>query len=337
MKRVVATVRGGPEVLELVDEETPAPRTGEARVRMVAAGASFTDVLMREGTYLGGPRHPFTPGYDLVGVVDAVGPGTARVRPGEVVVALTVYGAYAEYVCLPESDLVPVPAGVDPADALSLVFSYLTAWQVLHRVAKVSAGERMLVHGASGAVGLAALELGEVAGLELIGTASAAKAPMLVERGCEPIDYSSESFLPRVRALPGRGVDVVLDGIGGSVTLRSYRALRRHGRLVLYGHQLTLRQGRRSRRGVLSWYGTLGAVAALALVPDGRRIRAYRIAKMKERHPDWFREDMAALFALLGEGRLQPLVADRIPLADVRRAHQLVGAGQVRGKLLLVP
>jgi hypothetical protein len=153
MKRVVVDHFGGPEVLRVVEEEDPRPGPGEVRVRVLAAGVSYTDAMLRAGSYLGVPNPPFTPGYELVGVVEELGPGSTRLRVGDRVGALTVWGADAERVCVPETGAVEVPEDLDPAEVVSLVFIYMTAYQLLHRTAKVKSGEAVLVHGAAGRVG----------------------------------------------------------------------------------------------------------------------------------------------------------------------------------------
>src|SRR5262245_7116679 len=173
MRRVVVEQFGGPEVLRVVEEDAPRPGPGEVCLRVLAAGVSFTDALIRAGTYLGGPKPPFTPGYELVGVVEAVGPGCSRLREGGRVRALIVWGADAERGCVREAYAVEVLEDLDPAEVVSLIFPYMTAYQMLHRTARVTSGEAVLVHGAAGRVGTAALELGAVAGLRMIGTCSA--------------------------------------------------------------------------------------------------------------------------------------------------------------------
>ena len=168
MKRVVVDHFGGPEVLRVVEEDDPRPGPGEVRVRVLAAGVSFTDAQLRAGTYIpGGPKPPFTPGYELVGVVEELGPGCSRLREGDRIGALTVWGADAERVCVPEAGAVEVPEDLDPAEVVSLLFPYMTAYQVLHRTAMAKRGETVLVHGAAGRVGIAELELGALAGLRL--------------------------------------------------------------------------------------------------------------------------------------------------------------------------
>ena len=174
--RIVVAHYGGPDALRVVEAECPEPARGEVRVRVLAAGVSLPDVLAREGVHPETPATPFTPGWDLVGVVDRVGPGVSGVEPGQTVAAMPIHGAYAELVCLPSDELVPVPAGMDPAEAVSLVLNYVTAYQMLHRSTHVAAGQRALVHGASGGVGTALLQLGRLAGLEMYGTCSARNA-----------------------------------------------------------------------------------------------------------------------------------------------------------------
>src|SRR5437867_8839981 len=243
MKRVVIDHFGGPEVLQVVEEDDPRPGPGEVRVRVLAAGVSFSDALLRAGIYLGGPKPPFTPGYELVGVVEELGSGCSRLQVGDRVAALMVWGADAERVCVPEEYAVEVPEGLDPAEVVSLVLPYMTAYQLLHRVARVKSGETVLVQGAAGRVGTAVLELGALAGLRLYGTASARDRAAVERLGGLAIDYRNEDFLARVRGLPGKGVDVVLDGLGGALSVRSFRALRPGGRLVVFGYSSALAQG----------------------------------------------------------------------------------------------
>jgi NADPH2:quinone reductase len=357
MKRVVVDHYGGPEVLRVVEDDVPRPGLGEVRVRVLAAGVSFTDSQLRAGTYLGVPKPPFTPGYELVGVVEELGPGCSRLHVGDRVGALTVWGADAERVCVPEANAVEVPEDLDPAEVVSLVFTYMTAYQLLHRTAKVERGESVLVHGAAGRVGTAVLELGAVTGLRMYGTCSARDRAAVEGLGAVAIDYRNEDFLARVRNLPEKGVDVVLDGMGGRTSLRSFRALRAGGRLVVYGHYATLSHGHKNRRAWIEWYGTTATVALWGVLSPRRRVSAYRIQKLREGHqvlpvsggrrpldvgggprdPEWFREDFGALLELLREGRIHPVVAERLPLADARRAHELLESSAAKGKLVLVP
>jgi NADPH:quinone reductase len=345
MKRVVVERFGGPEVLTVVEEDDPRPGPGEVLVRVLAAGVSFTDALIRAGTYLGGPSPPFTPGYELVGVVEELGPGCSRLREGDRVGALTVWGANAERVCVPEKYAVEVSEDLDPAEVVSLVFPYMTAYQMLHRTARVQSGETVLVHGAAGRVGTAALELGALAGLRLYGTASARDRAAVERLGAVAIDYRNEDFLVRVHELNNDGVDVVLDGIGGAVSLRSFRALRRGdpvvgdpgGRLVMIGNYNTMVHGRKSWRGWVEWYPATATVWLWGMLSPRRRVIAYRIQKLRIDHQDWFREDFRVLLELLRADKIHPAVAERLPLSEARRAHEMLERSAAKGKLVLVP
>src|SRR5262249_41198708 len=187
--RIIVTHYGGPHALLRVEEACPEPKHGEVRVRVLAAGVSLPDVMMREGVHPETPPLPFTPGWDLVGVVDRLGPGVSGIEPGQVVAALPIYGAYAELVCLPQRELVPVPSGLDAAEAVSLVLNYVTAFQMLHRSAKVRPGQRVLIHGGAGGVGSALLQLGRLAGAEMYATCSSRGASAVSGLGGTPIDY----------------------------------------------------------------------------------------------------------------------------------------------------
>src|SRR5947207_6034950 len=157
--RIIVTHYGGPDALGVVEEECPEPKDGEVRVRVLAAGVSLPDIMARQGIHPETPRVPFTPGWDLVGVVDRLGDGVSGIEPGQRVAALPIHGAYAEFVCLPQRELVPVPSGLDAAEAVSVILNGITAYQMLHRSAKVSKGQRVLIHGAAGGVGSALLQL----------------------------------------------------------------------------------------------------------------------------------------------------------------------------------
>src|SRR4051795_4126454 len=358
MKRVVVDHYGGPEVLRMVEDEDPRPGPGEVRVSVLAAGVSYTDAMLRVGSYLGVPKPPFTPGYELVGIVEELGPACTRLRVGDRIGALTVWGADADRVCVPEAGAVDVPEDLDPAEVLSLLFPYMTAYQVIHRTAMATSGERVLVHGAAGRVGVAELELGALAGLRLVGTCSARDMAAVERLGAAAIDYRNEDFLARIRELTGgEGVDVVLDGFGGTLSLRSFRALRRGGRLVVFGHSGTVAHGRKSWRGWIKWYATTAIVALWGLLSPRRRVLVYRVQKLREGHqvlpvsgfrralpvgggprnPNWFREDFRALLELLREGKIHPVVAERLPLSDARHAHELLESTADKGKLVLVP
>jgi NADPH:quinone reductase-like Zn-dependent oxidoreductase len=328
--RIVISRLGGPEVLEVVEDELRDAREGEVRVKVLAAGVSWVERMMRHGSYPGQPKPPFTPGYDVVGVVDQRGPGASRFAEGDRVAALTIHGGYAEYVYLREEELVPVPAEVDPAEAVCLVLNYVTAYQMLHRTAQLASGQSALVHSAAGGVGTAFLELARLAGVTTYATASAAKHEIVTRLGGHPIDYRQEDFVRAVRDLTrGAGVDAVFDAVGGRHWLRSGRCLRAGGQLVAYGSQHEVGQNR------FSALAEDAASALLVLLWPGRRFRFYAITSLKRDHPDWFREDLTALFDLLAQGKIRPVIMDRIPWREARRAQEILDQGAVQGKLVL--
>jgi NADPH:quinone reductase-like Zn-dependent oxidoreductase len=331
--RVVVTEHGEPDVLQLVREVLPAPKPGEVRVKVLAAGVSAYDLMFRSsGAFPGSPRVPFTLGEDVVGIVDALGEGVSTLKVGQMVAGATfclgVGGGYAESLCMPAGEWVPVPSGVDPAQAVCLVVNYLTAHMAMHRTAKARCGERVLVHGAAGGVGSALLELGRLAGLEMYGTASKYNHGLVSALGATPIDYRTEDFVERIRTLTGDGVDIVFDPIGGARQLwRSYRSLRRGGRLVWFGVAATKQKGLR----IIPC--TLMMRTLLALIPDGKRAP---LTPDLSKEDTWYRDTLAQLLDLLAAGKIGPVVAARIALAEASRAHELLERGGYAGKVVLV-
>jgi NADPH:quinone reductase-like Zn-dependent oxidoreductase len=340
--RIIVTHYGGPNALRVVEEERPEPKHGEARVRVLAAGVSLPDLMMREGIHPETPPVPFTPGWDLVGVVDRLGDGISGIELGQIVAALPISGAYAEFVCLPQCELVPVPSGLDPAEAVSLILNYVTAYQMLHRSAKVRPGQRVLIHAAAGGVGSALLQLGRLAGLEMYGTCSSRKAAAVSDLGGIPIDYQHFDFVTEIDRLTSAGVDVVFDGIGGTHIWRSRKALRSGGRVVAYGLTASLlearlasgRSGRRHRFRGIAIFALY--IAGGWLLPRRKRVVPYSIQWLKRLRPALFRQDLIALFDLLQQRKIKPLIAQRFPLAEARRAHEVLGKGGVIGKIVLV-
>jgi NADPH2:quinone reductase len=325
--------------LKLVEDRLPEPKRGEVRVRILATGVSFADLLMREGVHPETPRGPITLGWDLVGVIDKLGANVSGVQEGDTVAALPVMGGYADHICLRPDQLVAVPAGLDAAEAVAMVLNYMTAYQLLHRSARVQPGQRVLIHAAAGGIGTALLQLGRLVDLTMYGTASKHSLETVTELGGIPIDYKQVDFVEEIRGLTDDGVDVVFDGIGGDHLWRSRQALRPGGTVVAYGFTSSLRGGRLAGGLRHRFHGmtkpVLYGVAAWCL-PGGRRIRVYSIQRRMWRHPDWFREDLTALFELLRNGQIKPVIAARIPLAEARRAHELLARGSVIGKIVLI-
>jgi len=322
---------GGPEGLELVEAPLPTAGRGEVRVRVLASGLEYTDVTIRRHLYpqTSARRPPFVLGYDVVGEIDQIGDGVSGFQLGDRVADMTVLGSNAAYRTLRASDLTRVPAGLDAAEAAALILSWTTAYQLLHRTARVQRGQRVLVQGAAGAVGQALLVLGRLAGLELWGTARGAHAALIRELGATPIDYQREDF---TRVLPG-GFDVVFDGIGEDGYRRSFAALKRGGLLCAYGYTAGV-QAQRRMLTILMWMARLYLWRWL---PGGKRGRVYSINVMRARHPAWFREDLERLFGLLATRAIRPRVAERISFDEVAEAHRRLEAGGLEGKLVLCP
>jgi NADPH:quinone reductase len=340
--RILVSHYGGPDELRVVEEDLPEPKPDEVRVKVRAAGVSLPDVMMREGIHPETPRLPFTPGWDFVGVVDRLGASVSGFEVGQWVSALPVHGAYTEFICLPERELVPVPQGLDPAEAVALILNYVTAYQMLHRSAKVRKGQRILVHGASGGVGTGLLQLGSLAGLEMYGTSSARGAAIISELGATPIDYKKQDVLNEIGRLTGDGVDVVFDGIGGNHIWRSRKALRPGGKVVAYGLTGSLEQGRlasggsggRHRFREIRVFGLY--IVGSWLSPERKHVIPYSIQTLMRFKRAWFREDLTALFDLLKQRKIKPIIAERLPLSEAKRAHELLGQGGVIGKIVLL-
>lgn len=330
--RVVIREFGGPDVLDVVtDDRLPEPQGSQVRVKVLTTSAAFTDVMIRKGLYPDvKARPPFALGYDLVGIVDKPGPDAKRYRPGQRVADLTTIGAYAEYVCLPEAELVPVPEDVDPVEAVSVILSFVTPYQMLHRVAKVTEGQRILVHGAGGAVGTAMLQLARLAHVEAFGTDTITKHDVISELGGVAIDSDPENLEARLKAATGGGVDVVFDALGGESLNRSLHILKPGGMLVAYGFQnMVMGKGGSIPLDFIK-------LKLWDLLPNGHATSFYAIGSMRRHHPEWFKEDLARMFTLLSQGKIKPLIARTMPLAEARRAHELIEAGEAKGKIVLL-
>lgn len=341
--RIIVTHYGGPDALQVIEEECPQPHRGEVRVKVLAVGVSLPDVLAREGVHPETPRVPYTPGWDLVGIVDQIGEGVSGFELGQTVAAMPISGCYAQYVCLPQRKFIPVPSALEPAEALAVVLNYITAYQMLHRSAKVKPRQRVLIHGASGGVGTALLQLGRLAGVEMYGTCSAQAADVVKELGATPIDYRNSDFVQEIHRLTREGVDAVFDGIGGDNLWRSREALRAGGRVVVYGFQAKLHGGRMAsgtpsgrhpirESAILGWY-----ILRNWFLQGRKSMVPYSIQWLMRLKPEWFRHDLLTLFDLLQQEKIKPLIAQRLPLGQARHAHELLGSGGVIGKIVLMP
>ncbi|MCF3131229.1 medium chain dehydrogenase/reductase family protein [Streptomyces olivochromogenes] len=327
-----------PEELELRRGPVPAPGPGQVVVRMEATGVSFAEQQMRRGRYYDQPPFPFVPGYDLVGTVQTAGPGVEPGLVGTRVAALTKTGGWASHVVLDAADVVEVPAGVGAAEAETAVVNGITAWQMLHRKARVRPGHTVLVHGANGGVGSLLVQLALAAGARVIGTASPRHHDALRAQGVTPIDYRTEDIPARVRALAPGGVDAVFDHVGGRSVTDSWGLLARGGTLVSYGSAAT-----RDDTGSKQWpvLKLLGRVWMWNALPNGRHAYFFNVwagkALSKNRFRARLRTDLTQVFTALQRGEISPAVAAVLPLADIADALRLAESGTVSGKVVLVP
>lgn len=237
MRQAVIIGHGGPEKLRLRESPDPDPAAGQARIRVAASGVNFADILAREGLYPDAPKPPFVAGYEVSGVVDAVGSGVDAALVGTEVIGLTRFGGYADVVSLPVEQVVAKPPGLSHEEGASIPVAYITAWQLLVVMGSLKPEETVLIHNAGGGVGLAAVDIARHIGATIYGTASSSKHPFLLDRGVhEVIDYRTADWTKEVdRLTGGKGVSLITDPIGGAHWKKSYRALRSAGRLGMFG------------------------------------------------------------------------------------------------------
>ena len=327
-----------PEGLEIRKGPAPTAGPGQVVVRMEATGVSFAEQQMRRGRYYDQPPFPFVPGYDLVGTVAATGEGVDTELVGTRVAALVKVGGWASYVVVDAADVVPVPAGIDPAEAETLVVNGITAWQMLHRKAHVRAGQTVLVHGANGGVGSVLVQLARAAGVKVIGTASARHHDALRALGAVPVDYRTEDVPARVRELAPGGVDAVFDHIGGRSVVDSWHLLAPGGTLVSYGSAST-----RDDQGSKQWpvLKLLGRVWLWNALPNGRHAYFFNVwagrALNKDRFRARLRDDLTQVFAAQQRGDVTAQIAARLPLVQAADALRLAESGTVTGKVVLTP
>jgi NADPH2:quinone reductase len=320
------TKRGGPEALQIVELPVEPPGPGQLRIRVRAAGVGSTDLIVLAGKYRYAPKIPLVPGYEVAGAVEAIGTGVTGFHVGLRVAALTVYGAFAELLVREAEHFLPIPDGVSDRDAAAVILNYVTAWQMIHRIAKMKPGQTALVTGAAGGVGTAALQLLRLAGVKTYGAASAPKHGILRSLGATPIDYRAGSIDRLTRALQPQGVDCVFDAVGGANIGPCIGALRRNGTLVGFG-----------------FMGATDALSQLAMFANiflgarmrGRRGKFYGITMLYRKDPNLLREDLPKIFSLLVDKKIDPLVNSTFPLLEARKALELLAAGSVEGKIVL--
>lgn len=331
-KSIAVMQIGSPEVLQIVENELRPPKPGEVRIRTLAAAVSRPDITVRTGKalYSGTPlgqKIPFVPGYAIIGVVDALGEGVTQVTVGDRVGVLTVIGGYSEYLYWKSDRLIPVPPGLDPAEAVTLVLNYVVAYQVLHRSAKIRAGDKVLIIGASGGIGTALLQLGKLANLKMYGVASRSKHAILFEYGAVPIDYHTQDFVEVVRQAEPEGLDAVISGMTRMDYIQGgLELLRQGGTLVSFGEPDSFS----------TLFRVLGTMLKINLLPKGKRLKLYGTSTyfLGDRKP--YMEDWAKLFKLLEEGQISPIIDRKFPLLEAAQANALLESGQVTGNLVLV-
>jgi NADPH2:quinone reductase len=319
--------KGGLDQLQEVELPLEAPKHGEIRIRVRASGVGSTDILKRTGYYPYRPAFPFVEGYEVVGDINAVGESVAGFALGQRVCALTVYGAWAEYFTRDAENFVPVPDGLDDAEVIALILNYVTAYQMIHRVAAMQPGQTALVTGANGGVGTALLELLRAEDFRALGLASRKHFDLIRSLGGEPIESRIEPIDSAVHAVLPAGVDVAFDGLGGAGTGECIRAVRKGGLVVGYGF--------------MAAHGTIDTMRGMASLflgtrLAGRRGTFYGITQLYRKDKRPFKEDLPKLFQLLAARKIQPRIAARLPLLAGRDAERLLEVGGVSGKIVLL-
>ena len=320
MKAILVREFGGPEVLDLKEIPTPSPAAGQVLVRIHAAGVNPYDTYMRNGVYAIKPPLPYTPGSDGAGVVEAVGEGVNRVKPGDrVYVARTVTGAYAEYALTLESQVHPLPAKITYAQGAGVWVPYGTAYHALHQCARARGGETLLIHGASGGVGIASVQIARAMGLIVLGTAGTEKGLELVKReGAHHVfDHSQPGYLEQIlQATSGLGVDLIVEMLANVNLGKDLKLLAFHGRVVVIGCRGDVTV---SPRDLMMRRGSIHAFTLWGITE----------AEDKEIH--------AGIIAGLEDGTLRPIVGKELPLTEARRAHKEILEPGAFGKIVLVP
>jgi NADPH:quinone reductase-like Zn-dependent oxidoreductase len=335
MRQAVITRHGAADVFEMREGPDPVPGDGEIRIRVRAAGINFADILARIGLYPDAPKPPVVVGYEVAGIVDAVGNGVTNPQEGDRVLALTRFGGYADCVVVPAAQAYRFPDRLSDAEAAAVPVTYLTAAIALYRMAAVTAGETVLVHNAGGGLGIAATQLARLRRATVIGTASAGKHDALRSFGVEhAIDYRLGDVEAEVRRITkGRGVDVILDPIGGSSFGASYRMLAPLGRLVMLGISSMSGERRNAWRVLRSWWA-MKSFDPLSLINSNRGVFGLNVGHLWDegRH---LQPLMQLLLTELSAGRLEPVVARTFPLERAGDAHRFIQNRSNIGKVVL--
>ncbi len=328
--KVIIRAAGGLDQLAVIEEPVPTPKPGEALIRIEAAGAAFGDVLMRRG--VAGGKFPQTPGYDLVGIVEALGPNASRVSVGDRVAALPGKGSQQQFICLPETVLVPVPSGVSSEKAVAVVLNYLTALRLLNQDAKLKAGQSAFIYGLAGGLGSAMAQIARQLGIRLYGTASGNRLAEARQEGATAFDRGNPGWVATALRESGGGFNAIFDPIGGASLTRSYGLLAPQGTLVMLGVASAVQGAGKAMPKVL---GTLARLAYLKLRPGSRHVKLSVTSDAKD--VERFHKNLTMLFGWLAEGKIDPAIYEVLPLADVALAQTMLEASAAHGKIVLRP
>jgi len=338
MRAVWITRSGGPEVLEVRETPDPIAKPGEVRIRTAACGMNFGEVAARQGRYPGAPKPPCVVGYEASGTIDMVGDGVDSSLIGKRVIVLARFGAHADQVCVPAAYAFPIPDQMSFQEAAAIPVNYLTAYQMLFRVAQIRPGESVLIHAAAGGVGLAVLQLCRtVDGVVTFGTASASKHEVVRANGCvHPIDYHTvDYFVEIMRLTGGKGVDVVLDALGGNDWRKGYRLLRPAGRLIAFGFSNMLSGNTRSIWRMIRQIAAVPLFTPIGLMEKNRSVAGVNLGHLWD--DPFLPIAIDRLLIMYREGRIKPYIDSSFPFAQAAQAHLRLQDGKNIGKVVLVP
>jgi synaptic vesicle membrane protein VAT-1 len=340
VRQIWITRAGLPEVLQVKEAPDPTPKAGEVRIRVEASGVNFADIMGRMGVYPDLPPIPVVPGYEVSGRIDAVGLGVDQSWIGRDVIAMTRFGGYADVVCVPVKQVFPRPAGLSALDGAAIPVNYFTAWQLVVVMGALKANETVLIHSAGGGVGIAAMQIAKHIGARVIGTASAAKHGEMRALGVDHlIDYRTEDFETRTREITdGRGVELILDAVGGESWKKGYRVLAPTGRLGMFGVS-SLASGK--QRNLLSLLSMLANTPwfqfnPLRLMNANKGVFGVNLGHMWG-EIDRLREWGDALMELAAKGVIKPKLAASFKFDDAPKAHHFIQDRRNIGKVVLVP
>ena len=324
-RSIVVSQYGGPENLVVEEFEKRSPGPGEVGIKVLAAQVSAPDVTARYGDSPFVPKLPFTPGYAFIGLVDAVGEDVTEWEVGDKLGALTAYGSYTEYIYWDAEKCIPCPYDLDPGEAVTILLNYLVAYHSMHWRTQVSAGETMLIIGASGGIGTALLQLGKLAGMKMYGLASASKHHILEAYGAIPIDYRTQDFVEVIRAAEPDGLDKVFDGMAGDYIKRGFGLFKKGGVWVGYGNPL----------GIKEMVQILGRVGLYTVLPNGR-VAKYYSTGLSNYNWEKYLADWDYLFRMLANREIEPVVHARFPILEARKANEILESGDVVGNVVLM-